>query len=371
MKRWVVIAFILFAPVVGFCVPVDTTANPPVFYERGPDGAILLFYDDHYYLVDRDCEFKAIERMGRYDFQQQTFIGEFSDFDNHGRLILEGSYVDGKKQGDFSAYHPNGRLKWQVSYMRGNPHGSLSFFYPDGKPLLEIAYSGESTRILNFWDRRGRQRVTEGSGRYEFTIAADGYNEFGYTHYSRSGRVVNGQPHGNWTIKYVFADGKKINAGYEYYNKGRFVLGYETYTNEEFSDMPRYGLLPMGFSARADAMLTKSCTIDDYTGFTEFLAEYVSEWFEGVLVDPVKIEFNVTVKATGEPRGIKMKSSFDNKETADLLFEALNSIGYWLPSYAGGTYIEDKLTVTMEVFPDVRNNKMRFYELKIKRERGI
>src|SRR3546814_10387452 len=91
-----------------------------------------------------------------------------------------------------------------------------------------------SVRIPNFWDRRGRQRVTDGDGRYEFSVAADSYNEFGYTRYIRKGRVVDGRPHGNWTIEYLFGDGKEKSAGYEYYNKGRFVQGYEAYTDEEF-----------------------------------------------------------------------------------------------------------------------------------------
>ncbi|MEC3881574.1 toxin-antitoxin system YwqK family antitoxin [Parapedobacter sp. 10938] len=378
MNRWLVIAFVIFAPSVVLGAAADTTENNPTFYERESGDIVRFFYNDHYYLVDRDCEFKSIERVGPYDFQRQVFTGAFSDFDNQGRLILEGSYVDGRKQGDFKAYHPNGQLKWQVSYIHGVPLGALNFYYPDGKPLLEVTYTSEGIRILNFWDRRGEQRVIDGNGRYEFSVAADGYNEFGYIRYARKGKVINGTPHGNWTIKYIFADGKERSAGYEYYNKGRFLSGYESYTDVEFFDTPRYGLLPADFSIRADSMIAKTCTIDDHTGFTGFLAEYLSDWFKGEVIDrvvprlagPIKIEFTVTVKSTGEPRGIKMKSSFDTKSYADLLREALDGVSYWLPSYAAGQYIEDKLTVTMEAFPDVYGREMKFYEVSIKREKG-
>lgn len=373
MKIWLIIGFFAFPPLVAFSNITDTTSSPPVFYERMSGETVRFFYDDHYFLVDKNCEFRAIERVGRYDFQHQVFIGEFADFDKHGRLVLEGNYVQGRKQGDFKAYHPNGQLKWQVAYLQGSPKGLLRFFYPDGKPLLEIAYTGEGVRILNFWDRRGRQRVTNGNGRYEFSVVADGYNEFGYTRYTRKGKVVDGNPHGNWAIKYMFDDGKEKNAGYEYYNKGRFVQGYEAYTDEEFFDAPRYSLLPVHFSLRAEAMVAKGCTIDDYTGFTGFLAEYLSGWFEGALdepIEPVKIEFSVTVKKTGEPRAIKMESSFDKKRYADLLFEALDGIGYWLPSYATDKFIEDKLTVTMEAFPDAVDHGVGFHDVTIKREKG-
>ena len=373
MKAWLIIAFVIIVPTVALGGTIDTVENNPIFYERESGDTVRFFYDDHYYLVDRDCEFRAIERVGPYDFQQQAFIGEFVDFDNNGQLILEGSYIDGKKHGDFKAYHPNGQLKWQASYIQGIPKGPLNFYYPDGKPLLEISFTDEGARILNFWDRRGRQRVTDGEGRYEFSVVADGYNEFGYTRYIRKGKVVDGLPHGNWAIKYLFGDGKEKSAGYEYYNKGRFVQGYEAYTDEEFFDAPRYSLVPVDFSTRADAMVAKGCTIDDYTGFTGFLATYLSDWFEGALnepVDPVKIEFTVTVKATGEPRGIKMKSSFDKKQYADLLLEALNGVAYWLPSYAAGEYIEDTLTVTMEAFPELNDHNLRFFDVRIKRAKG-
>ncbi|MFB2121133.1 hypothetical protein [Parapedobacter sp. 2B3] len=375
MRQWLVIVFVIMvAPWSALYGSVDTTTNAPVFYERGPEDIIRFFYDDHYFLVDKHCEFKAIERVGRYDFQLQVFNGEFTDFDNQGRVALEGAYSDGRKHGDFTAYHPNGQVKWQGSFAEGSRVGSFNFFYPDGKRLLEVAYTNEGIRIVNFWDRRGRQRVTDGKGKYDFSVVADGYNEFGYIRYNRRGRVLDGYPHGSWSIEYLFDDGKGRNAGYEYYNKGRFVQGYEAYTEEEFFGAPRYGLLPLDFSNRAEAMIIKSCTIDDYTGFTGFLAEHLSAWFDGALddmPDPTKIEFTVTVQPSGVPSGIAMKATFDNKRYADLLLEALNGLGYWLPSYAEGQYIQDTLTVTMEAFPDLRDQKIRFYDVTIRREKGI
>src|SRR5690606_26247112 len=144
----------------------------------------------------------------------------------------------------------------------------------------------------------------------------------------------------------------------EFYEKGKFIQGYEAYTDEPFFDTPRYQLVPVDFSPRAEALIVKGCTIDEYTGFTGFLADYLSDWFDGAvdeLPDPVKIEFSVTVRETGLPRNIEMKTTFEKKRYADLLYEALNGLGYWLPSYSGSEYIEDKLNVTVEAFPDARS----------------
>ncbi|WP_262248883.1 toxin-antitoxin system YwqK family antitoxin [Parapedobacter soli] len=374
--RWSVLWLAVMSSSIALCSNIDTIDTHPVFYERGTDGTVRFFYDDHYYLVDKHCEFKAIERVSSYDFQQQMFVGGFTDFDSQGKVILEGYYENGRKQGDFRAYHPNGQLKWQVSYSNGVAQGILSFFYPDGKPLLQVSHTGGGARILNFWDRQGRQRVTDGEGRYEFSVLADGYNEFGYIRYNRKGKVVDGYPHGNWSIEYIFDDGKKRNAGYELYHKGRFIQGYEAYTDEPFSDTSRYGILPIDFSNGAEAMIAKGCTIDEYTGFTEFLAVHLSEWFSPDQLSeeaagPFPIEFLIQVRRNGEPRNIDIKATFDNKQYADLLYEALRGITYWIPSYAAGEYIDDTFSVTMEAFLDLRYRKMQFYNIAIRRAGGI
>src|SRR5690606_25679128 len=125
------------------------------------------------------------------------FEGEFVDFNAAGRAILRGQYAGGKKEGKFTAYHPNGQVKWTVSFRNDVPSGPWLLYYPDGKPLLEVEYGATGTAIRNFWDARGRQRVTDGNGRYDFEIPADGYNPYGYVRYRRRGRVVDGRPHGN------------------------------------------------------------------------------------------------------------------------------------------------------------------------------
>ena len=352
---------------------LDSVAKLPVYYEDAPGGQTRFFYDDHYFLADKYCPFKAIERVGHYDFTKRVFEGAFSDFNNVGRPVLRGYYRDGKKEGKFTAYHPNGQVKWEGTFIQDIPDGPWNYYYPDGKPLLEVTYGSEGLKIQNFWDRKGEQRVTNGNGKYEFAVEADGYNEFGYVRYNRKGKVVDGRPHGNWTIEYLFDDGKKAGAGHELYEHGRFIGGYEAYKDEEFFDYPRYRLLPVDFSARAEALIGKECSIDEYTGFTGYLSQHLEDWFEGeleVLPDPLTLKFTVSVSHTGEPEKIQMDTTFANKRYADLLLIGIHGIPYWFPSFADGEYIDDTLTVTMEVFPDAAEQKLHFFDVKIQREKG-
>lgn len=374
MRLFLVISMMLVAKAAVFADRGDTVSYEPVYYEPVAQGMMRFFYDDNYYLADSECQFKAIERVANYDFQQQIFIGAFTDFNNQGRVILRGNYRDGKKDGEFRAYHPNGQLKWEVSFVQDVPYGTWKFYYPDGKPLLELVYDAQEMLIYNFWDNKGRQRVERGSGRYEFAVKADGYNEFGYVRYNRKGRVVQGRPHGDWTIEYIFDDNKKVGAGHEHYRNGKFIRGYDAFKDEFFDEKPRYSLVPFDVFIRAEAMIGKLCSIDEYSGFTGYLGEHLEEWFEGAVSeapDPLKIEFAISVSKTGEPKKVEPVTTFADNVLASSLLNAIRWVNFWFPSYADGSYIDDTLTVTAEVFPDVVERKLRFFDIQIHREEGL
>lgn len=351
---------------------IDTTARP-VYYEAAPNGAVRFFYDDRYYLADKYCTFKAIERVGEYDFTHQVFAGTFVDFDNRGQAILRGQYRQGKKEGKFTAYHPNGQLKWETTFVNDMPRGPWTYYYPDGKPLLEVEYNIQGTYIRNFWDTRGRQRVVEGKGRYEFEVQVDGYNAYGYIRYNRRGRVVEGRPHGNWIIEYVFDDDKKVGAGHEYYQNGRFVRGYEVFVGEVFEDASRYQLLPFDVFDRAALMISKACTIDEYSGFTVFLERHLAKWFDNSVsetMNPQPIEFVISVDKNGAVQKIEPVQTFSDKGDASALLAAFYEIDFWFPSYANNEYIDDTLIVTADAFPDPAEQKLAVFNIQIKREKG-
>lgn len=351
---------------------VDTLYTP-TYYERMSDDKLLFYYDDHYYLADKHCQFKAIEREAKYDFQAHVFDGEFSDYNNLGQVILQGNYSRGKKDGIFKAFHSNGQLKWEVMYEQDMPVGLWKYYYPDGLPFLEVEYGEDGGSILTYWDAKRRRRVEKGTGRFEATIKADGYNEFGYRYYQRKGRVVGGKPHGVWDIAYVFEDNKKRNAGFEQFVNGKFSRGYESYYDEWYIDGGRYGLIPVDPFVRAELMISKRCTIDEYSGFITYLSEHLEKNFTDFdeEIDVQEIEFTIIVAKNGEAKRIEAVKTFPQKSHANRLLIAFGNVLFWFPSFDEGEYIEDKLTVTAEVFPDLRGNKVRFFDVKIQREKGI
>ncbi|WP_166332793.1 toxin-antitoxin system YwqK family antitoxin [Sphingobacterium chungjuense] len=340
-----------------------------VFFERINADEVHFFYDQNYFLVDKNCEFKSIERHAGFDRSTNKFDGKFADYTVDGTLLLTGSYTQGAKNGSFIAYHPNRQIKWEVTFKDNQPEGFWNYFYPDGKPYLSVSFSDSTTRIVSQWDRRGKLGVKLGDGRYEFLNPIDGFSEYGFGFYSMSGRIKDGLPNGAWTIHFENPEAKqKEFAAEEYYRDGVLIRGYDAFKDAEYTT-PTYGILPYDNFYRAETLLFKQCTYDDFTGFTVYLAEYLRNSFQLVqLENPTTTDFafEVRLRKDGTPRGIKIVKPLPD-EINDSFRKVIESIPYYVPSFKLGEYIDDTITVygTMSTAAD---SSLQFQTNRIERK---
>lgn len=349
----------------------DSTPEP-VYMEPASRGMTRFFFDDQYYLTDKHCTFKQIERLAWYKVAEQAFEGDFTDFGSNGKPVLEGTYTNGRKNGTFKAYHSTGKLKWTARFEEDMPRDVWKYYYPDGRPLMEVNFENNRPSLLNMWDQRGRQRVKDGKGRYSFTIPSGTFNEYGHEAVTFSGRIQEGVPHGYWLIEYHFADGKKEPAAYEQYEHGVMTRGFDNYTGRFYRE-PRFSLLLPEHFTRAEELTGKACTIDDYLGYTEFLRKRLEDAFilyDATALLPQEIEFRVHVNRTGEPQKVETVQTLPEPKAASVLLTAIESVEYWLPSYADDEYIADMLTVTAHIFPSLTTGHLEFYSVRITRENG-
>ncbi len=363
--------FILFI----FCLPIfwsmayaqDSVNN--VFFERIDADEVRFYYDPNYFLVDKNCEFKSIERRAGFDRSTNKFNGIFRDYAADGTLLLTGEYTQGVKNGSFVAYHPNRQVKWEVTFKDNRPDGFWNYFYPDGKPYLSVSFSDSTTRIVSQWDRRGKLSVKQGDGRYEFLNPIDGFSEYGYGFYAMKGRIKDGLPHGAWTVHLENPQAKQSEfAAEEYYRDGALLRGYNVFEDIEYRK-PIYGILPYENFYRAESLLFKQCTYDDFTGFTVYLAEYLRNAFQLAKADSqitTDYAFEVQVRKDGTPRGTliikSLPDQFDNS-----FKKVVETIPYYVPSFKRGEYIDDTITVygTMSTAAD---NSLQFQTNRIERK---
>jgi hypothetical protein len=174
MKRYVAIVTLFLL------VASQYTHAQKIFFESVGDTSVRFFFDENYYLVDQDCEFKAIERVAGFDRKNNKFDGEFKDFHvMTGHVVLHGNYREGKKEGRFTAYYPNGKLRWETTFDDDSPRGPWYYYFPDGTPHLFITLTEKSFSIDQMWDEKGEQIVVDGDGLYNLNSAIIGFTDHG------------------------------------------------------------------------------------------------------------------------------------------------------------------------------------------------
>lgn len=352
-------------------------AQEIVYREPANKGYTRFYYDENYYLVDKNCEFKSIERVAQYDTVMFGFNGEFKDFDRNGKLILEGSYQNGNRNGPFKAYHPNGQLKWEAVYQDGREISDWKYYYPDGKPFLTLSFGEEDYKIMSYWDRLGEQKVIEGNGNYDITFPATGFSDHGYSAYRRHGKLVNGVPDGVWYINFI-TNPKKNTQEYIYREvfeggvRTSFIRNPDYY--DHFIPYEDFWVVPTEYFGRAEFFLVHDCSFDEYSGFTNFIHKKIAEELEELDFELPNGSFQYKVKyevsKTGQPVSLKLDSDSEKlpKKEQSKIHKLFESMYYFIPSIENGKAIKDNISLMGEFL--IRNGKGTLNYVKIQREKG-
>lgn len=347
------------------------------YKEKATENYTRFFFDNNYYLVDKDCEFKSIERVAVYDSVKLVFDGIFKDFDRNGRLILQGNYSNGKKEGEFIGYHPNGEIKWKTTYVNNQPQGEWNYFYPDGKPMLSLILSEDDFRFVSFWDRLGNQKITEGQGDYEMVMPIKGFTDHGYTSFVRKGKVANGKPDGDWYISFITNDRRprEIQAFYEKYSAGQLLSFYLTSTFEGyFIPYEDFHLVPSEYFNVSEFFIVSGCSFDQYSGFLNYIAKKFNYDLKDVEIEgnnlKVRYKIKYSVSKSGEPYTQTIVESPKNLSNSDKnkLAQIFRSFPYFIPSVLDDKPIRDNITLTIDVA--LKNNTGAVEYLTLEREKG-
>lgn len=71
-----------------------------------------------------------------------------------GKIYLEGSYLNGKRNGVWTAWFDNGEIWSKGGYQEGVEHGHKILYHPGGARFYEGNYDmGKQVGIWKFWDK--------------------------------------------------------------------------------------------------------------------------------------------------------------------------------------------------------------------------
>ncbi len=212
MKKFVITAILMMVVGVGF--------SQNSYYKVG---------DTLYYVNNRATYVKTNTLV----IVKETNVGKNSNVYNVEKYLLDDSkneYVLDSKfttnglqllkaNGDFISYHKNGNKASEGKTVNGKKaRGIWTYYYENGKKRSEEkmssgSYFSDKTKnlIINFWDTKGEQTVTDGDGFAEF-INEEGLIE--------KGSYKDGLKHGIWT-----AYKGKVKKYEETYKKGKLSKG--------------------------------------------------------------------------------------------------------------------------------------------------
>lgn len=359
---------------------VSAQTTKPTFFEKAPNDFIRFFLNKDYYLVDKNCEFKFIERVAKFDIASNKFNGAFKDFDPNGKMILSGNYVDGKKEGIFEAYYPNGAPKWKITFKSNVPIDTISYFYPDGKPLLTLQVFNQNIYIKHYWNKLGQQKVINGEGYMNISLPIIGFTEHGFSRYATKGKVKDGLQEGLWYTSFVQEDRKPKETPL-------MVSAYENgvLRNREIDeffepmliDFNSFSFIPQDLFTNAELLQSKGCSFDEFTGFNSYIAQKFMQYLKSFKFNALNIHgdtglsYKIRVNKKGIPYSpTLLETSRELSSKEKMIFnQMINQIPYYLPSYAEGKPIDDVLVISLAI--GINGDEIQIYPVQIKREKGL
>ena len=104
--------------------------------------------------------------------------GFIKEYNNYNKLIFEGEYVNGERNGKGKEYD-NGKLKYEGEYLNGERNGKVKEYYGDGKLKFKGEYLNGKKWSGNGYNEKGdvEFKIQDGKGFIKE------YNKYGKLNY--------------------------------------------------------------------------------------------------------------------------------------------------------------------------------------------
>jgi antitoxin component YwqK of YwqJK toxin-antitoxin module len=89
------------------------------------------------------CEEGAEEysrQQYRWCMRDGVIDGNFTAYDENGKVQMTGTFVQGTLQGTWTDYYPDGNRRWSVDFVDGKEDGQVLGWYPDGTEHYKIPF---------------------------------------------------------------------------------------------------------------------------------------------------------------------------------------------------------------------------------------
>jgi hypothetical protein len=325
----------------------------------------------NYLLTEDNCA--QITRQSRYNYQQKTFYGNFTDVNpaNTTQILGSGAYTAyGLKTGPFELRYPNGKLRATGRFADDKFTGDWSVYFENGNPKLKFTVKDGSLLIQEAWDESGKQIVTNGNGKYEVRASI----------LTWSGELLNGKPEGTWRSVNPL-DRSKVVYLTEKFKDGKFIKGNGItgpYTDESrilWFDNKEFPFLniekfivtsePCGSTIKHGLVIGAHYR-NGLGSFSDEIGRKISKALTGVNIKPYdnELTFEGEVNENGRISNLSYKNAF-NERIASSIARELKTLPLLEPATLDGKPIKQKFEINFKINPQGYTFNYRFLPIDL------
>ncbi len=208
--------------------------------------------------------------------------GPVSDYTLDGKLLMEGNYSMGKKQGEFRFYYPNGKPESSGNYNDTKRRGDWRYYFPDGSVKTIANFTGPQPEmdfsILEHYDAVGRQTIKDGNGTWQIdTVTVSVFDKESTK--TLKGTFKNGKKHGTWTLTRN-TESRTIHT--EQFKNGEFIVAQILDPQNNFGKMRSETMVKFADAHATKFRNTESFRLDNTTYPESLKAEDVTAMLQTI-----------------------------------------------------------------------------------------
>ncbi|MDD4645091.1 MAG: hypothetical protein PHY99_03800, partial [Bacteroidales bacterium] len=182
---------------------------------------VKLFYNSGWKVT---AENKAsYYRESEYDLNSLKLQGKVLDYTLSGNLLMEGNYLNGKRNGNFIFYFDKGKIRSQGAYENNQRVGEWRYYYHSGQlrqiVLFKNIDNSNDIAVVEFYDKVGNQLIKNGTGKWVNDSIQTGLFDFASIK-TLTGQFKDSLKQGEWQL--IRNSDKKLMHS-ERFKKGKFI----------------------------------------------------------------------------------------------------------------------------------------------------
>ena len=344
----------------------------------------MLFYTSDWKITKED---KAIYyRESEYDLNDFELDGKVYDYTLSGNLIMEGNYLNGKRNGNFTIYYENGEIKNKCEYENNRRIGKWEYYYNNGQLKQVVLFKSRINNdfsVLEYYNREGNQLIENGTGKWiNDSIQTGMFDNKSFK--TLSGQFNDSLKHGEWKLIRL-SDNLLMHS--ERFKKGKFISAkiyqpmtnsYGTISSEILNKIPDENITKFRSTEKFELDTTmysatlissdvetifKTITGKEYKvqnreagyiygdySLLEFLQKNIRYPINAINKRITgKVYVGVVIDSKGNTKNVKLVKGVQ-KDLDDEAQRVLRLVDKWLPAIRNGQSVESTITIPVNFY---------------------